>query len=63
MTAKSFHITPVYDLLLRGSATMPVGLYHLHIATAEQLTRLHYKPGMLKTVKARLKMLADHGYI
>lgn len=60
---KAFSITPVHDLLLRGTPDMPVGLYHLHIATAEQLTRLHYKAGMLKTVKARLKTLADHGYV
>jgi len=60
---KSFTITPVYDLLLRGSPDMPVGLYHLHQATAEQLTRLHYKPGMLKTVSKRLKVLVDNGYI
>jgi len=52
---KPFVITPVYDLLLRDSQDMPIGLYHVHLATAEQLTRLHYKPGMLKTVKKRLK--------
>lgn len=60
---KAFAITPVYDLLLRGSPDMPIGLYHLHIATAEQLTRLHYKPGMLKDVGKRLKKLTDNGYI
>jgi len=60
---KPFTITPVYDLLLRGSTDMPVGLYHLHQATAEQLTRLHYKAGMLKTVSKRLKVLADNGYV
>ena len=42
---------------------MPVGLYQLHLATAEQLTRLHYKPGMLKTVKKRLKVLVDNGFV
>ncbi len=42
---------------------MPVGLYHLYLATALQLCALHYKPGMLTTVKARLKMLEDNGYI
>jgi hypothetical protein len=42
---------------------MPIGLYHLHLATTEQLTRLHYKPGMLKTVSKRLKVLVDNGYI
>src|SRR6266567_3150762 len=60
---KAFAITPVYDLLLRGSPDMPIGLYHLHLATTEQLTRLHYKPGMLKTVSKRLKVLVDNGYI
>jgi hypothetical protein len=60
---KTFAITPTRDLLLRGSQDMPIGLYHLHIATAEQLTRLHYKPGMIKTVKQRLKALADNGFI
>jgi DNA-binding PadR family transcriptional regulator len=63
MTTKSFRITPVYDLLLRGSSSMPIGLYQLHLATAEQLTRLHYKPGTIKTVKARLKVLTDNGFI
>jgi len=58
-----FRVTPVYDLLLRGSSSLPVGIYHLHLATADQLTRLHYKPGTIKTVKARLKVLTDNGYI
>ncbi len=58
-----FYITPVYDILLRGSSDMPIGLYHLHIATAEQLCRLHYSPGTIKTVKARLLLLSDHGYV
>jgi hypothetical protein len=58
-----FVITPVYDILLRGSSATPVGLYHLQIATAEQLTRLHYAKGMLKTIKARLKTLCDHGFL
>jgi Replication-relaxation len=61
--SKPFAITPVHDLLLRGSQDMPVGLYHLHLATAEQLTRLHYKLGTLKTVKKRLKVLVDNGYV
>jgi hypothetical protein len=60
---KTFAITPVHDLLLRGSQDMPIGLYHLHLLTAEQLTRLHYKPGMLKTVSKRLKVLVDNGYV
>lgn len=60
---KTFAITPTHDLLLRGSADMPIGLYQLHLATTEQLTRLHYKPGMLKTVSKRLKVLVDNGYV
>lgn len=63
MTDKPFRITPVYDLLLRGNQRMPVGLYHLHLATAAQLTRLHYKDGTLKTVKKRLKVLVDNAFI
>jgi len=58
-----FVVTPVYDLLLKGTADMPIGLYHLHMATAEQLCRLHYSMGSLTTIKARLKTLADNGYI
>src|SRR6266851_2396892 len=53
---KTFVITPVHDLLLHNLNT-------LHRATAEQLTRLNYKMGMLTTVKARLKDLTDAGYI
>jgi len=33
------------------------------MATADQLTRLHYSPGSLKAVKARLKQLVDAGYV
>jgi hypothetical protein len=51
-----FVITPVHDLLLHDLNT-------LQRATAEQLTRLNYKPGMLTTVKARLKDLADNRYV
>lgn len=60
---KPFAITPTLDLLLRGNQDIPIGLYHLHLATAEQLTRLHYKAGMLKTVSKRLKVLVDNGYV
>jgi hypothetical protein len=52
----AFVITPVHDLLLRD-------LHTLQRATAEQLTRLNYKKGMLKTVQARLKKLGDNGYV
>ncbi len=51
-----FVVTPVHDMLLRDLNT-------LQRATAEQLTRLNYKPGMLTTVKARLKDLADNKYV
>src|SRR6266566_3057905 len=53
---KPFVVTPVHDLLLHD-------LHTLNRATAEQLTRLNYKPGMLTTVKARLKDLADNRYV
>jgi len=49
-------VTPVHDLLLHDLNT-------LHRATAEQLTRLNYKMGMLTTVKARLKDLSDNRYV
>src|SRR5436309_2767607 len=53
---KPFVVTPVHDLLLHDLNT-------LQRATAEQLTRLNYKMGMLNTVKARLKDLADNRYV
>jgi hypothetical protein len=56
-------ITSIYDLLLRGSERVPIGLFQLQLATAEQLCRLHYKPGVLKAVKARLKELTDNGFV
>jgi len=52
----AFVITPVHDLLLRD-------LHMLQRASAEQLTRLNYKMGMLTTVKQRLKDLADNRYV
>jgi hypothetical protein len=60
---KQFSITPVLDKLFRGDEKMPVGLYHLHLLTAAQLTKLHYSPGSYKTVRQRLKVLADNGYV
>jgi hypothetical protein len=53
---KAFVVTPVYDLLLHD-------LHILNRSTAEQLTRLNYKMGMLTTVKQRLKDLTDAGYV
>src|SRR5436309_7616139 len=53
---KAFVVTPVHDLLLHNLNT-------LHRATAEQLTRLNYKMGMLTTVKQRLTDLTKAGYV
>src|SRR6266700_229044 len=53
---KTFVVTPVHDLLLHELNT-------LQRATAEQLTRLNYKMGMINTVKQRLKDLTDAGYV
>ncbi len=53
---KHFVVTPVHDLLLHNINT-------LQRATAEQLTRLNYKMGMLTTVKSRLKDLSDNRYV
>lgn len=58
-----FLLTPVYDVLLRGTSDVPYGLYHLQLAYAEQLCRLHYSENSIKLVKKRLKHLADHGYV
>jgi len=52
----AFVVTPVHDLLLHN-------LHTLQRATAEQLTRLNYKMGMINTVKQRLKDLADNRYV
>jgi Replication-relaxation len=61
--AEAFVIRPIYHILLHVSPNVPSGLFQLHIGTAEQLCRLHYKLGCIKAVKARLKDLADHGYV
>ncbi|MBA2682557.1 MAG: replication-relaxation family protein [Ktedonobacteraceae bacterium] len=60
---RAFRMRPIYDLLLRGTTAVPVGLYHLQMATAEQLCRLHYSPGSIKAIKARLKTLVDNGFL
>jgi len=62
-TTSEFSVRPIHELLLRGNSLMPYGLYHLHLATAEQLCRLHYRAGSLKAVKARLKTLAEAGFV
>ncbi len=59
-------ITPPYDVLLRGSSEMPIGLYHLHLASAEQLCRLHHetqKMGSFKYVREMLRILCEHKYV
>jgi len=56
-------ITPIFDKLMRGDEQMPVGLYHLHLLTAAQLTRLHYSMGSYKAIRQRLRVLADNGYV
>jgi hypothetical protein len=58
-----FVMRPIYDSLLHGTAETPIGIYHLHLVTAEQLCRLHYSPGSINAVKARLKTLVDQGYV
>lgn len=59
----SFLVTPVYDVLIRGTKQLPVGVYQLQLTTAEQLCRVHYSPGSIKTIKARLKTLVDAEYL
>src|SRR5947208_1115521 len=61
---KPLIITPILDKLLQGDDKMPVGLYHLHLLTAAQLTRLHsYSQGSYKAIRQRLRELADNGYV
>jgi hypothetical protein len=38
-------------------------IYHYHLLTPEHITRRYYSPGSLTFVKARLKVLVDHGYL
>jgi molybdopterin synthase sulfur carrier subunit len=59
----TFRMKPMYQVLLCGTDELRIGLYHLYKATPEQLCRLHYSPGSLKAVKARLKELRSHGYV
>jgi Replication-relaxation len=62
--SKQFTITPALDKLLHGDEAMPVGLYHLHLLTAAQLTRLQgYSMGSYKAIRQRLRELADNGYV
>lgn len=39
------------------------GLYHLHMASAEQLCRLHHKMGSFKYVREMLRILSEHKYV
>lgn len=59
----TFRMKPMYQVLLCGTDELRIGLYHLYKATPEQLCRLHYSPGSLKAVKARLKELVRQGYL
>lgn len=61
--SKPFRMKPMYEVLLRGSDDMRMGLCHLYKATPEQLCRLHYAPGSIKAVKARMKTLVSEGYL
>ncbi len=56
MKSKPFTVTHVYDLLIRA-------VYEYRFLTCVQATTLLYKPGMLTTVRSRLKTLADNGYL
>jgi len=60
---RAFRMRPMYELLLCGTKEMGIGLYQLHLATPEQLCRLHYSPGSLKGVKRHLKTLVDNHYV
>ncbi len=51
-----FRITRVYHLLLEA-------ILECKLLNAEQLTRRHYKAGMLTTVKNRLTVLKRYGYV
>lgn len=56
MKNKALIITRVYDLLLQT-------VYQYRFLTSLQATTLLYQPGMLTTVRARLKTLADYQYL
>lgn len=63
MAEEAFMIRPTHDRLLRGNDEMPIGLYHLHLATAEQLCHLHYSPNSVKRVATLLRELTKNGYV
>jgi Replication-relaxation len=56
ITNKLFSISGVNDRLLQA-------IYRFHLLKPEQLTRRYYSQGSLTFVKARLKLLTDHGYL
>ena len=61
-----FSIEGTFEALLIGNGkkqTTRIGLYHLNLATAEQLCKLFFKDGSIKGVKDQLKTLTDQGYI
>ena len=59
----TFRMTPPFDLLLRGTTDVPVGVYQLQLTTAEQLTRVRYSPNSIKKVMKRLKILSEHDFL
>ncbi|HLW02170.1 MAG TPA: replication-relaxation family protein [Ktedonobacterales bacterium] len=56
-------ISLAYDRLLRGDDQVPLGIAQLHLATAKQIMRLHYKAGSEKFVTKRLMELVRGGYL
>src|SRR5216684_73985 len=53
---QNFPLSGVDDRFLRA-------IYRYHMLKPEQLTRRYYSRGSLTFVKARLKLLTDHGYL
>lgn len=53
-----------HDLTLSGiDDRFLQAIFHYHLLKPEQLTRRYYSRGSLTFVKARLKLLTDHGYL
>src|SRR6266852_1523835 len=55
-TSDTYLISGVDDRFLRA-------IYRYHMLKPEQLIRRYYSKGSLTFVKARLKLLTDHGYL
>jgi len=51
------------SFLYRVDATLLLSLSRLYLATAEQLTRLHYSAGSLTYTRARLRRLEERGQV